>query len=63
MLVCLFVVQAELGLSEFHKELVLDFLKFSRYKRTQCLRDLESAFSDVADSRLMEETFTSMYNV
>lgn len=54
-----FRFQAELGLSEIHKELVLDFLKFSRYKRTQCLKDVESAFSDVVDSRLLEETFTS----
>ena len=52
-------MQAELGLSEAHKEFVLDFLKFSRYKRAQCLKDVESAVLDVADSRIHEETFTS----
>jgi hypothetical protein len=54
-------LQAELGLSELHRDLVLDFLKFSRFKRAQYLKDLESAFSDLADSRLTEETFTSKF--
>lgn len=49
----------ELDLSETHKELMRDFLKFCRYKRTQCLKDVEGAFSDVVESRLFEETFTS----
>ena len=51
--------QAELGLGATHREMILDYLKFARYKRGQCLRGVESAFSDLADSRLLEETFTS----
>ena len=37
-----------------------DFLRFSRGKRSQCVRTIQSAFDTACDARLSdEETFTS----
>ncbi len=52
-------MQAQLGLSENHESAILDFLKFSRDKRTQSLKGVEAVFSELAGSRLLDETFTS----
>ena len=52
-------LQAHLGLNEINETAVLDFLKFFKEKRTQSLKSVETVFSEVAESRLVDETFTS----
>ncbi|XP_069675213.1 leucine zipper transcription factor-like protein 1 isoform X2 [Periplaneta americana] len=49
----------ELGLNEHHQMIVMNYMKFARYQRTQNLKAIEYAFKDVLDSRLLEETYTS----
>ena len=51
--------QAELGLNATHEQQVLCFLEFSKGKRAQCLKDVETAFSELVESRLVDDTFTS----
>ena len=50
---------ANLGLSVAHEEIILDYLKFAKFKRSQCLKDVECSLTDLTESRLQEETFTS----
>ncbi|XP_006821570.1 leucine zipper transcription factor-like protein 1 [Saccoglossus kowalevskii] len=49
---------AELGLNEHHHTTVLNYMRFSRYKRGQNLRVVDGCFEDLKDSRLTEDTFT-----
>ncbi|PIK49256.1 putative leucine zipper transcription factor-like protein 1 isoform X3 [Apostichopus japonicus] len=52
-------MSSNLGLNEHHHDVVLNYLRFARYKRSQNLRGWEGCFQDVKDSRLTEDTFTS----
>ncbi|PIK58600.1 putative leucine zipper transcription factor-like protein 1 isoform X4 [Apostichopus japonicus] len=52
-------MSSNLGLNEHHHDVVLNYLRFARYKRSQNLRGVEGCFQDVKDSRLTEDTFTS----
>ena len=47
-----------LGLSAAHEQSVSEFLRFARFKRGQCVKTVETAFQHLADSRLVEDTFT-----
>lgn len=47
-----------LGLSSAHEQNVSEFLRFARFKRGQCVKTVETAFQHLADSRLVEDTFT-----
>ena len=49
---------ADIGVNSHHQRCVLEFLHFARFKRGECLKAVEGAFSDLADSRLVEDTFT-----
>ncbi|XP_014815996.1 PREDICTED: leucine zipper transcription factor-like protein 1 isoform X2 [Calidris pugnax] len=49
---------AELGLNEHHQNEVINYMRFARFKRGQCLKTVDSCFQDLKDSRLVEETFT-----
>lgn len=57
----LFFYQAtELGLNTTHENVVSGFLRFSREKRSQCTRSVQSSFEAACDARLAnDETFTS----
>jgi len=47
-----------LGLNDHHKETVVNYMRFARYQRTQRLRAIDSAFDEVRDSRLVDDTYT-----
>ena len=47
-----------LGLSSAHEQSVSEFLRFARFKRGQCVKTVETAFQHLADSRMVEDTFT-----
>ncbi|KAK2146252.1 hypothetical protein LSH36_622g00032 [Paralvinella palmiformis] len=47
-----------LGLNEHHQNIVVNYLRFARYQRTQRLRAVDLSFQDLKDSRLIEDTFT-----
>ena len=47
-----------LGLSSAHEQNISEFLRFARSKRGQCVKTVETAFQHLADSRLVEDTFT-----
>ncbi|XP_077993397.1 leucine zipper transcription factor-like protein 1 [Glandiceps talaboti] len=49
---------ANLGLNEHHHQTVLNYMRFSRYKRGQNIRVVDGCFEDLKDSRLTEDTFT-----
>ena len=38
---------------------MLDYIKFTRVRRNQCVRTVTSTFEDTMDSRLNEGTFTA----
>lgn len=52
-------MSGQLGLNEHHHEVVVNYLRFARYKRSHNLRGVEGCFQDVKDSRLTEDTFTA----
>ena len=45
-------------MSSAHEQSVSEFLRFARFKRGQCVKTVEAAFQHLADSRLVEDTFT-----
>ena len=45
-------------MSSAHEQSVSEFLHFARFKRGQCVKTVETAFQHLADSRLVEDTFT-----
>ncbi|XP_071942061.1 leucine zipper transcription factor-like protein 1 [Antedon mediterranea] len=49
----------DLGLNEHHHEVVVNYMRFARYLRTQNLKAVDSGFQDLKDSRLTEDTFTA----
>ncbi|XP_065521675.1 leucine zipper transcription factor-like protein 1 [Lathamus discolor] len=49
---------AELGLNEHHQNEVINYMRFARFKRSLCLKTVDSCFQNLKDSRLVEETFT-----
>eukprot|EP00118_Oscarella_pearsei_P000861 m.5985 g.5985 ORF g.5985 m.5985 type:complete len:303 (+) comp14637_c0_seq2:355-1263(+) len=50
---------SEVGLNEQHTEAIVKYLRFARFKRSQRLKVVDSAFEDLKESRLTEETFTA----
>ncbi|XP_033127337.1 leucine zipper transcription factor-like protein 1 [Anneissia japonica] len=52
-------MSGNLGLNEHHHEVVVNYLRFSRYLRTQNLKAVDSGFQELKDSRLTEDTFTA----
>ena len=42
-----------LGLNEHHQNIVVNYLRFARYQRTQRLRAVDLSFQDLKDSRYM----------
>ncbi|XP_067122110.1 leucine zipper transcription factor-like protein 1 [Centruroides vittatus] len=49
----------ELGLNEQHQNLVLNYLRFAKFQRTQRIRSVEKCFEDVESLRLLEDTYTA----
>lgn len=49
----------KLDLSGHHEKAVLEYLKFTRLRRNQCVRSVASTFQETMDSRLNEGTFTA----
>ncbi|XP_035657933.1 leucine zipper transcription factor-like protein 1 isoform X1 [Branchiostoma floridae] len=49
---------AELGLNDHHQGNVVNYMRFARYKRSQCLKSVDLCFEDLKDSRLTDDTFT-----
>nr|CAD7197529.1 unnamed protein product [Timema douglasi] len=49
----------ELGINEDHQILVMNYLRFARFQRTQNLKAVEYSFKNVIESRLLEETYTA----
>ncbi|XP_065919982.1 leucine zipper transcription factor-like protein 1 [Dysidea avara] len=52
-------MSTKLALSEHHEKAVVDYLKFTRVMRGQCVRSVTSTFEETIDSRLNEGTFTA----
>ncbi|XP_038078645.1 leucine zipper transcription factor-like protein 1 isoform X2 [Patiria miniata] len=50
---------SQLGVNDHHQESLVNYMRFSRYKRSQNLRGVEGCFQDLKDSRLTEDTFTA----
>lgn len=48
---CFLLQSSNLGLNEHHYEVVVNYLRFARYKRSHNLRGVEGCFQDVKDSR------------
>lgn len=46
------------SLNEHHQEQVANFLKFSHFKRQEVLKEVEAAFSECVDTRLIEPEYT-----
>lgn len=46
------------GLNEHHDALVLNYLRFTRFQRSQCVKSIVSSFEDAKDTRLLESTYT-----
>ena len=50
----------ELGLQPHHEQTVKEYLRFTRYKRSECLRCIKSSYNSISESHLIEDnTFTS----
>lgn len=52
-------MSSELDVSSHHEKAVLEYLKFTRVRRNQCVRTVVSTFGETMDSRLNEGTFTA----
>jgi len=49
---------SHLGLNEHHDALVLNYLRFAKFQRNQCLQAIKNSFQDAKDTRLLEDTYT-----
>lgn len=49
---------SDLGLNDHHQSAIVNYLRFARYQRNQCLRAITASFEDVKDTRLLEQTYT-----
>ena len=47
-----------LGLNDHHDGLVLNYLRFMRFQRNQCLKSIKNSFVDAKDTRLLDDTYT-----
>ena len=59
MLLYCYAQSTKLDLSQHHEKAVLDYIKFTRVRRNQCIRTVTSTFEETMDSRLNEGTFTA----
>merc|ERR1712223_2245298 len=48
----------DLGLNEHHNALVLNYMRFAKFQRTQCLKAIKDGFEDAKDTKLLDDTFT-----
>ena len=46
-----FYLQSHLGLNEHHDALVLNYMRFAKFQRTQCLQAIKNSFEDAKDTR------------
>ena len=46
------------GLNDHHDGLVLNYLRFARFQRAQCLKSIGRSFEDAKDTRLLDDTYT-----
>ncbi|XP_063230320.1 leucine zipper transcription factor-like protein 1 isoform X2 [Bacillus rossius redtenbacheri] len=46
------------GLNEHHQSHIMNYLKFARQQRMQAIKAVEYSFTDVMESRLLEDTYT-----
>lgn len=49
----------DLGLNEHHETVLMNYMKYARFQRTQNLKAVQYSFKDVLDSRLLEDTYTA----
>ncbi|XP_054280170.1 leucine zipper transcription factor-like protein 1 [Macrosteles quadrilineatus] len=49
---------AELGLDDHHQGIVKSYIQFARYLRTQNLKAIDMCIQDIADTRLLDATYT-----
>ncbi|XP_065053225.1 leucine zipper transcription factor-like protein 1 [Rhopilema esculentum] len=49
---------SSIGLNENHQNEIVNYLRFARYNRGQTIKSVDSCFSDIKDSRLIEDTYT-----
>lgn len=47
-----------IGLNDNHQNEIVNYLRFARYNRSQTVKSIDSCFSDVKDSRLIDDTYT-----
>lgn len=48
----------ELGLNDHHNSLVLNYMRFAKFQRSQCLKAIENGFQDAKDTKLLDDTYT-----
>ena len=53
-----FILQSHLGLNEHHNALVLNYMRFAKFQRSQCLKAIKDGFQDAKDTKLLDDTFT-----
>jgi len=48
----------DLGLNEHHNSIVLNYMRFAKFQRAQCLKAIKDGFEDAKDTKLLDDTFT-----
>ncbi|XP_028415802.1 leucine zipper transcription factor-like protein 1 isoform X1 [Dendronephthya gigantea] len=51
-------IPGDIGINEHHQETIINYLRFARYNRGQCLRSVDACFEEYKDGRLVEDTYT-----
>ncbi|ESN96260.1 hypothetical protein HELRODRAFT_68387, partial [Helobdella robusta] len=49
---------ASLGINEHHENIIINYLRFSKYQKGLRLKSVDASFSDMESSRLQEDTYT-----
>ena len=49
---------ANLGINEHHNGLILNYMRFAKFQRAQCLKAIGNGFQDAKDTKLLDDTFT-----
>ena len=49
---------SDIGLNDHHQETIINYLRFARYNRGQCLRSVDACFEEYKDGRVLEDTYT-----
>ncbi|CAB4033104.1 Hypothetical predicted protein, partial [Paramuricea clavata] len=49
---------SDIGINDHHQETIINYLRFARYNRGQCLRSVDACFEEYKDSHVVEDTYT-----